>query len=775
MAQIINNRNKKKRNPWVFRLILFFWILLIGGVISVFGILYGTSKGMLGPLPDVQELENPEINVASEIYSSDGKLIDKFEKEQRIPVTYQDLPPQLVNALLAREDVRFKEHSGIDGEAILRAVSSLGKDGGGSTITQQLAKQLFTKKRSPNKFEAVKQKLKEWVVALQLEQLYTKEEIITMYLNKFDFIYRANGIEAAAQTYFQKSAKDLTVPESAVLISMLKSPVYYNPKTYPERSLKERNVVLSQMLKYNFITPSEFDEYKNEPLGLNFKMLESSVKETYSAYFKYAMRIELQKYFKEYEKEHGVHYDLYRDGLKIYTSIDSRMQRMGEEAIKEHLEGLQKQFFASQKGRSLAPFYNVSSEKRQRIFEQAMRRTIMYKNRKAQGMTEEEILAEFNKPKDSIQVFSWEGKKYVKNKSWMDSIIYHQHIIEAGLMSMDPKDGTIKAWVGGIDWDYFKFDHVKQATRQVGSTFKPFVYATAIHQMNYTPCHMVSNAPFVSGNWRPRNASGRYGGSLSLRDGLAHSVNTISARLIAESGPEAVIQLARDLGIESPIPNNLTIALGSADLTLYEMVGAVSTFANGGIYIKPEVILSIEDKTGKIIKDYEPETREVLSEDVAYTMIDLMKGVIEKGTGKGIRRYGITSEVAGKTGTTNEGSDSWFMGLTPNLVTGVWVGNESRFAHFPGWQSQGAKMALPIWAYYMKKVYNNGKVLGVQSSDKFEKPEGIENRWDCNTQQGFYNFGNMGTMGDGTNRRTNQRERSVNEILSADNDTISFE
>ncbi|MRJ09646.1 peptidoglycan glycosyltransferase [Ornithobacterium rhinotracheale] len=771
-----NNVKKKKKNPWILRGILFFWFILLGGLISIVAILYGTSKGMLGPLPDVQELENPEINVASEIYSSDGKLIDKFEKEKRIPVTYHDLPPHLVKALLAREDVRFIEHSGIDGESIMRAVASGGKDGGGSTITQQLAKQLFTQKVSSNKIERVKQKLKEWVVALQLERLYTKEEIITMYLNKFDFIYRANGIEAAAQTYFQKHTKELSVPESAVLISMLKSPVLYNPKSNPEGSLHERNVVLSQMFKYGFITRNEFERYKNEPLGLNFKMLESSVQETYSAYFKYAMRVELQEYFKQYEKEHGIHYDLYRDGLKIYTSIDSRMQKMGEDAIKQHLKSVQKMFFAEQRGNPKAPFYNISSEKRQRIFEAAMRRTIMYKNRKNAGMTDEEILAEFNKPRDSVQFFTWEGKKYEKNKSWMDSIIYHKHIIEAGLMSMDPKDGTIKAWVGGVDWDYFKFDHVKQARRQVGSTFKPFVYATAIHQMNYPPCHMVSNEPFSSGTWRPKNASGRYGGSLSLRDGLAHSVNVISARLIAESRPQAVIQLAKDLGIKSPIPNNLTIALGSADLTLYEMVGAMSTFADSGIYIKPEIILSIEDKTGKIIKDYEPETREVLNEDVAYTMIDLMKGVVDRGTGKSIRNYGISAEVAGKTGTTNEGSDSWFIGLTPNLVTGVWVGNEDRFAHFRGWQSQGAKMALPIWAYYMKKVYSDGTNLGVTQSDKFEKPEGIEKKWDCNSQ-GFYNFGNMGSMHDNRTgaRQHGEREQSVNEILSSDNDTISFD
>ncbi|MDO5656212.1 MAG: transglycosylase domain-containing protein [Flavobacteriaceae bacterium] len=771
------NNQTKRKNPWIWRFIAVVWIVLLLAVGSVAGILFGTSQGMFGELPDVQQLENPEINVASEIYSSDGILIDKFEKEKRIPVSFQELPPHLLQALYAREDVRYFTHSGIDGESILRAVYTMGKDGGGSTITQQLAKQLFTGVRANSKIERVKQKLKEWVVAVQLEKKYTKEEILTMYLNKFDFIYRANGIQTAAQTYFQKDVKDLTVDESALLISMLKNPVLFNPVDHPEASTHERNVVLSQMLKYGYINNAEFNEYKDKPLGLNFKMLTSSIKETYSAYFKHTMRKELEKYFEDYAKTYGVHYDLYRDGLKIYTTIDSRMQRMGEQAIKKHLVGIQQRFFATQKGRPTAPFYNITKAKADEIFQTGMRRTLRYSAMKAKGMSEEEILAEFEKPRDSVQYFTWDGLKYHKNVSWMDSIKYHRHIVQAGLMSMDPRDGTIKAWVGGIDWDFFKFDHVKQAKRQVGSTFKPFVYATAIHQMNYTPCHKVSNDRFKAGKWEPQNAGYGYGGFLSLREALAKSVNMVSARLISESGPKAVIQLAEDLGVKSEIPENLTIALGSADLTLYEMVGAYSTFANQGIYIEPELVLSVEDKNGKIIKDFEPVTREVVSEDVAYTMIDLMEGVIEIGTGRGVRSYGITAEVAGKTGTTNEGSDSWFIGLTPNLVTGVWVGNEDRAAHFPGWDSQGAKMALPIWGHFMKSVYDQGSKLGVLQSDKFEKPSGIDERWDCSSLQGFYNFGRIGDMEGNKPTRMQviqQRERTVNEMLSTDLDTIDF-
>lgn len=773
MNQPKKKNNKKKKNPWVGRILTIFWACLILGVLSVAGIIYGASSGWFGPLPDVKELENPEINIASEIWSSDGVLLDRFEKEKRIPIEFDDLPEHLVQALYAREDIRYDNHAGIDGGSVLRAVYSLGRDGGGSTITQQLAKQLFTKKTADSKLERVKQKLKEWVVAVQLEQRYTKEEIITMYLNKFDFVYRADGIQAAARTYFQKDVQDLDVDESAVFIAMLRNPIIFNPHRNPEAATQERNVVLSQMMKYDFITAAQFDSLKEKPIPLNFQMMTSSVSESFSAYFKYAMQRDLQQYFEDYYEENGVRYDLYRDGLKIYTSIDSRMQRMGEQAIKKHLEGLQKQFFNTHRGRETAPFYNLTKKQAEDIFITGMKRSYKYQELKAKGLDDEQILEEFHTPRDSVKYFTWDGVEYQKNVSWMDSIKYHKHIIQAGLMAMDPSDGTIKTWVGGIDWDFFKYDHVKQARRQVGSTFKPFVYATAIHQMNYTPCHKISNERFVSGNWKPRNASNRYGGYLSLREGLARSVNMISARLISESGPKAVIQLSKDLGMESEIPENLTIALGSADLTLYEMVGAYSTFANQGIYIQPEYILRVEDKNGKVIKDFEPLTREVLSEDVAYTMIDLMEGVIEIGTGRGIRSYGITAEIAGKTGTTNEGSDSWFIGLAPNLVAGVWVGNEDRAAHFPGWQSQGAKMAMPIWAHFMKSVYDH-KDIDISQSDKFEKPIGIDERWDCSSLQGFYNFGNIGSMDDNRPRRESPRQQSINEMLSSDVDTINF-
>lgn len=740
-----NKASKKSRPFSVKRMLLLVWGIFLVGLLSVFLLFWGTSKGLLGEMPDVQALENPDIYVSSEIYSSDGVLLDRFETEKRVPITYADLPKQLVEALLAREDIRYRDHSGIDPRGTARAVTSAGESGGASTITQQLAKLLFTENRSSNKVERVFQKLKEWVVAVELEKRYTKDEIITMYLNKFDFIYNANGIELASKVYFNTTTSELTLDQSAMLVAMLKNPVYYNPIKFPDRAKNERNVVLNQMVKYNFLTKEEAEAAKAKPLKTDKQEI-NTISESYSSYYKHELRKEIQSYFKNLEKETGKKYNLYKDGLKIYVTIDSRMQKLAEEAVTKHLKNIQQQFFAEQKYNKRAPFYGLSEEKRQRIFQRAMKNTHLYKQWKEAGKSDEEILAEFNRKRDSVKIFTWDGIKYEKDWSLMDSIKYHKHILQAGMMSMDPKDGTIKAWVGGINWDYFKFDHVKQARRQVGSTFKPFVYVTAINQMNYTPCNTVSNAPFSIGNWKPRNANRKYGGSQDLRTALAFSTNVVTARLIAQTGVDPVIQTARDLGVESPIPRDYTIALGSADLTVYEMVGALSTFANHGIYIKPELVVKIEDKTGRVIKDFQPVTREVINEYVAYAMIDLMEGVTNRGTGKWVRtKYGITGEVASKTGTTNDNSDGWFIGITPNLITGVWVGAEDRFAHFQSTaRGQGAATALPIWSYYMQGVYKNGSKFGVLASDKFEKPADLDEKWDCSSLTGFHSYGSMG-------------------------------
>ncbi|MFA7687079.1 MAG: transglycosylase domain-containing protein [Moheibacter sp.] len=737
---------KKPSKPFSIKRMLFIiWGIFIAGILGGFLFFWGISKGLLGEMPDVQALENPDIYVSSEIYSSDGVLLDRFETEKRIPVTYADLPKHLVNALLAREDVRFEEHSGIDPRSTMRAITSGGASGGASTITQQLARQLFTGPRAKNKFEGLIQKFKEWVVAVELEKRYTKEEIIAMYLNKFDFLYNSNGIELASKVYFNTTTSKLTLDQSAILISMLKNPYYYNPHKFPDKSKHERNVVLNQMVKYNFLTKEEATNAKAKPIKIDKQEI-NTISESYSAYYKHALRREIQTYLDSLGKETGKEYNLYKDGLKIYVTLDSRMQKMAEDAVSKHLKNIQKTFFEEQKNNKRAPFYGISDDKRQRIFEKSMRNTNYYKFLKSKDLSEEEILAEFNRTRDSVKIFTWDGVKYQKNMSLMDSIQYHKHILQAGMMAMDPKDGTIKVWVGGINWDYFKFDHVKQARRQVGSTFKPFVYVTAINQMNYTPCHTVSNDHFSVGNWKPRNANGKYGGSQDLRTALAFSTNVITARLIVQTGVEPVIQLARELGVESPIPKDYTISLGSADLTVYEMVGAMSAFANHGIYIKPELIVRIEDKTGRTLKDFRPETREVINEYVAYAMIDLMKGVTDRGTGSWVRsKYGITSEVASKTGTTNDQSDGWYIGMTPNLVGGVWVGCEDRFAHFQGIaRGQGAATALPIWAYFMQSVYKNGKEFGVTVDDKFEKPADIDEKWDCSSLSGFHSYGSMG-------------------------------
>lgn len=770
-------KSKKQSKPFsVKRMLTYLWGFFFLGIFLLFLLFWGTSKGLLGEMPDLEALENPDIYVSSEIFSSDGVLLDRFETEKRIPITYKDLPPYLINALLAREDIRFRKHSGIDPKSTMRAISGAGSSGGGSTITQQLAKLLFTKKSSSNKLARITQKLKEWIVAVELEKRYTKEEIIAMYLNKFDFLYNANGIELASKVYFNTTTEKLTLEQSAMLVAMLKNPVLYNPLRFPDRAKNERNVVISQMEKYKMLSKQKGEEAKDFPLKTNHQEI-NSISESYSAYYKHELRREIQTYLENLEKETGRKYNLYKDGLKIYVTLDSRMQKMAEDAVAKHLKSLQTIFFSEQKSNPNAPFYGLSADKRDRIFKRAMVDTDLYRHMKKLGKSEEEIVKEFNRPRDSVQIFTWDGVAYKKNISLMDSIKYHKHILQAGLMSMDPKDGTIKAWVGGINWDYFKFDHVKQARRQVGSTFKPFVYVTAINQMNYTPCNTISNDRFSIGKWTPRNANGKYGGSQDLRTALAFSTNVVTARLIAQTGVEPVIQVARDLGVESPIPKDYTIALGSADLTVYEMVGAMSTFANGGIYIKPELIVRIEDKTGRIIRDFQPVSREVVNEYVAYTMIDLMEGVTNRGTGKWIRtKYGIDSEVASKTGTTNDNSDGWFMGLTPNLVTGVWVGCEDRFAHFRSTaQGQGAAMALPIWAYYMQSVYKEGSKLGVLPTDKFEKPEGIDDKWDCSSLTGFNSYESMGGTFDYDYSGVKEYRDPLDEVnKTGSHDTIDF-
>jgi len=767
---------KKKRDSSWKKWARLIWVGLIAVVLGISGLFFAVSQGFLGEMPDVKELENPDIYVASEIYSADGVLLGKFEKEKTQPIAYKDLPPYLIYALQAKEDERFKEHSGIDLQSVARAVVYGGGRGGGSTITQQLAKLLFTGAASQNKLQRGFQKLKEWVVAVSLEKRYTKEEIVTLYFNKFDFLYNANGIEMASKIYFNKTTSQLTLPEAAMFVAMLENPVKNNPMRNPERAKGRRNVVLEQMLKTGYIDQEKYNKAVETPITLDYHPIKN-ISDDYSAYYKFYLKKEIDQYLKEYEKANGKKLNLYKDGLKIYVTLDSKMQKYAEESIKEHLTDLQKRFDAEQRGRKTRPFYYINSKQINDIMVQAMKRTGRYKQLKAAGVSEDSILMEFHKPIKTSR-FTWNGEEEVEMSPW-DSIRYHKQIAQAGLMSMVPATGEIKAWVGGIDWQHFQYDHIKQGKRQVGSTFKPFVYATAIMKLGMTPCSVVSNASFNKGTY---HVPGR-GGMLTLKDALAHSQNPVALRLAEMAGTQSVIQTARDLGVTEDISTSLPMALGSSDITIYEMLGAYSTFANYGNYNKPEMIWRIEDANGRIIKEVNVEPKEVMNPLYAYTMIELMKGVAQYGTASGeLGRKGISKsiEIAGKTGTTQNNSDGWFMGIVPRLATGTWVGWEDRATHFLGTgEGQGARMALPIWAIYMKKVWAD-KSLKVSPEDKFVKPS--EWKDGCSDlkglRSGYGDEGGLQTLDEIRNPKpaepsrpsSDKKEENVNENLNKGED-----
>jgi len=767
---------KKKRDSSWKKWARLIWVGLIAVVLGISGLFFAVSQGFLGEMPDVKELENPDIYVASEIYSADGVLLGKFEKEKTQPIAYKDLPPYLIYALQAKEDERFKEHSGIDLQSVARAVVYGGGRGGGSTITQQLAKLLFTGAASQNKLQRGFQKLKEWVVAVSLEKRYTKEEIVTLYFNKFDFLYNANGIEMASKIYFNKTTSQLTLPEAAMFVAMLENPVKNNPMRNPERAKERRNVVLEQMLKTGYIDQETYNKAVETPITLDYHPIKN-ISDDYSAYYKFYLKKEIDQYLKEYEKANGKKLNLYKDGLKIYVTLDSKMQKYAEESIKEHLTDLQKRFDAEQRGRKTRPFYYINSKQINDIMVQAMKRTGRYKQLKAAGVSEDSILMEFHKPIKTSR-FTWNGEEEVEMSPW-DSIRYHKQIAQAGLMSMVPATGEIKAWVGGIDWQHFQYDHIKQGKRQVGSTFKPFVYATAIMKLGMTPCSVVSNASFNKGTY---HVPGR-GGMLTLKDALAHSQNPVALRLAEMAGTQSVIQTARDLGVTEDISTSLPMALGSSDITIYEMLGAYSTFANYGNYNKPEMIWRIEDANGRIIKEVNVEPKEVMNPLYAYTMIELMKGVAQYGTASGeLGRKGISKsiEIAGKTGTTQNNSDGWFMGIVPRLATGTWVGWEDRATHFLGTgEGQGARMALPIWAIYMKKVWAD-KSLKVSPEDKFVKPS--EWKDGCSDlkglRSGYGDEGGLQTLDEIRNPKpaepsrpsSDKKEENVNENLNKGED-----
>ncbi|WP_413511073.1 penicillin-binding protein 1A [Myroides odoratus] len=745
----MKNKKQMNKNAADFKSYLVgFWIAFLGLGVAIILFFLCASWGVFGAMPTFDELENPSSNVATEIISSDGKTIGKFYLENRVPVKFEDLPPHLVQALIATEDERFYGHSGIDARGTLRAVTSVGSSGGASTITQQLAKLLFHGEGSRNLIKRIAQKAKEWVIAVKLERQYTKEEILTMYLNKADFVNNAVGIRSAAKVYLGKEPKDLTVDEAAMLVGMLQNPAYFNPVRRPELVEKRRNVVLHQMAKNDFITQEVSLKLQEQPLSLLFTP--ESHREGIATYFREYLRDYMRRWVKENPKKDGTTYDIYRDGLKIYVSIDSRMQKYAEEAVQEHIGNLQEEFFIQQKKNKNAPFYHLSEADTESILNRAMKTSERWRQMKDQGKSEDEILKSF-KVKTEMRIFSWKGEIDTVMTP-RDSIIYYKHFLQTGMMSMEPRTGHIKAWVGGINYKHFQYDHVGQGARQVGSVFKPFVYATAIEQLHYSPCDSIIDSPFtmpkgrygISQDWSPQNSNRSYKGIMTLKQALAGSVNTITAKLMDKVGPKAVVNMTRELGISADIPQSPAIALGAVDITVSDMVAAYSTFANQGVYVKPIFVTRIEDKNGVVLFNAVPETKDVLSKDVAYTVIKLLEGVTESGSGVRLRTtwqgpgykrvtghpYKFTNPIAGKTGTTQNQSDGWFIGMVPNLATGVWVGNDDRAAHFNTMlYGQGATMALPIWGLFMNKCYAD-KTLQV-SKGSFEVPEGLSIRVDC--------------------------------------------
>lgn len=737
-----------------------FWILFLGGVFSVVFIFLMASWGWLGEMPDHTQLENPETNLATEIISADGKTLGKFYfKDNRTPVTFQELPKHLVDALIATEDARYHDHAGIDARGTLRAAVFLGRNGGASTISQQLAKQLFHGERARG-WRRYTQKFKEWIIATRLERQYTKEEIIAQYFNIYDFNNNADGIRSAARIYFGKEPRDLNLKESAMLVGMFKNSTLYNPRSHrnPVGTKNRRNVVLGQMYKYGYIEEHVKDSLQKTDLDLNYSP--ESHRDGIATYFREYLRAFMKKWIKENPKPDGTKYNINNDGLKVYTTIDSRMQSYAENAVQQHMSRLQAEFFHQNtvKRNPTTPFQDLTNGGIDSLLRRSMSQGRRWNRMKYDlKKSKKDIIASFYKP-TKMTVFKWVNGKPSEIDTIMkpiDSMRYYKSFLRTGMMSMNPQTGHVKAWVGGINYRHFQYDMVNQGKRQVGSTFKPFIYSAAIDQLHLSPCDELPDTPFCIeankfGNikeWCPKNSIQKYGGTRTLKNALANSVNTITARLMDKVGPQPVVALAKKLGIKSHIPPVPSIALGTPDLSVFEMVGAYSTFANKGVYTKPVMVTTIEDKNGTILYQFKPETRDVLSEETAYVALKLMEGVTEGGSGTRLRHsyeknradykeimtgypYGFTNPIAGKTGTTQNQSDGWFMGVVPNLVTGVWVGGEDRAVHFKSiTYGQGAAMALPIWGLYMKSCYANAD-LGVSKAE-FDKPNNLSINVDC--------------------------------------------
>ncbi|WP_075964195.1 transglycosylase domain-containing protein [Parabacteroides massiliensis] len=756
-------------------IIISFWVLFAMAVGAVVLLFSAIAKGSIGYMPPVEQLENPIDKYASQVVSADGKTLATYAHSQdnRIFVNYNDLSPDLVKALIATEDVRFAEHSGIDAQGLFRAVVKRGilmqkSGGGGSTITQQLAKQLFSPS-ADNVMERLFQKPIEWVIAVQLERFYTKEEIINMYLNKFDFLYNAVGIQSAARVYFGKTPKTLKIEEAATLVGMCKNPSYFNPVRHNDRTRGRRNTVLDQMLKAGYITQAECDSLKKLPLTIHFSRMDH--KDGLAPYFREYLRLTLtakkperknyrgwqMQQFKEdslawetnpmygwcnkNKKPDGEFYNLYTDGLKIYTTIDSRMQKYAEDAVREHIGGyLQSAFFKEKKGKSYAPFsHDLRQGEVDTIFMRAMHQTDRYRAMKKSGASEKEIKAAFNEPVE-MRVFSWDGA-IDTIMSPMDSIRYHKSFLRTGFMSMDPRTGHVKAYVGGIDYNDFQYDMVNGGRRQIGSTIKPFLYSLAMIE-GISPCdemlHVQQRLTDENGKlWEPRNANKKLIGEMvSVQWGLQNSDNWVTAWLMSQLSPYTFVRLLHSFGLKNEMDPVISICLGTPDVSVGEMVSAYTTFANKGIRVEPLYVTRIEDMSGNTIANFNPQMSEVLTEDASYKMLHMLKNVIDGGTGGRVRsRYGIKAPMGGKTGTTQNNSDGWFMGFTPSLVSGVWVGGEDRSIHFDRMsEGQGASMALPIYGLYMQKVYAD-KTLGYSQEEDFEIPEQYQNPCKMTTEE----------------------------------------
>lgn len=715
-------------------------------VILYFVALNANFLGLFGAIPSLQVLENPKNEVASEIYTADNVLMGKYYRQNRTPVDYEELSPYLINALVATEDIRFEEHSGVDLRGISRAIfkTIIGGDrssGGGSTITQQLAKNLFRTRAKESKgvltefplIGIIIIKTKEWLTAVKIEQQYTKKEIITMYFNTVEFGSNAYGIHTAARTFFNKEPSQLNIQESATLVGLLKAPTRYSPISNYENSIQRRNIVLSQMEKYGYIDRGQLKVLGNKPIVLQYGTTESV--SGIAPYF----RVEARKYLQDWADKNG--YDLYADGLRIYTTIDSRMQAMAEDAVEQHMIKFQRLFFQHWAGRN--PWVDKYNRELPNFIENEAKKSARYIALKDKyGDDEEQIIKVMNTPVPT-RIFTWanENRFIDTTMSPMDSIRYHKQFLHAGFMAMDPRSGHVKAWVGGTNFQFFQYDHVKQGTRQPGSTFKPIVYVTAIDN-GYTPCSKFQDIPVkfggAGGAWTARNSFGSYTGAwLTLRQALGASVNSVAAGITKKVGIPNIIAYARDFGITTPIDPVPTICLGSADASVYEMVGAYATFANKGLYTRPEIITRIEDKDGNVIAEFIPETRRVIEEETAYLMLHMLKAALENGgTSTALHGYGVTNrnDIGAKTGTTQNNSDAWFMGVTQNLVAGLWVGGDNRSIRFRTIAlGQGAVLALPVWGIFMNKVYDSDamKELGY-TRQAFEKPERMEVELDCN-------------------------------------------